>query len=109
MKVQFKIIFFVVLGFELRAYLEPLHQTLFCEGFYRDGVLQTICPGWLRTMILLIAASSVARITGMRQRCLAQNKFGLALAPSIFAGDFPGIFICTVFKVAAIFQALYNP
>jgi hypothetical protein len=31
---------FVVLEFELRAY--P-----FCEGFFRDRVSQTICPGWL--------------------------------------------------------------
>jgi hypothetical protein len=48
--------FFVVLGFELRVYtlihLEPLHQT-----FFQDRVSQTICLGWLQTMILLISAS----------------------------------------------------
>jgi hypothetical protein len=30
-----------------------------------DRVLQTICPGWLRTVILLISASRVARIMGL--------------------------------------------
>jgi hypothetical protein len=30
---------------------------LFCEGFFRDTVSQTICPDWLQTLILLIPAS----------------------------------------------------
>jgi hypothetical protein len=32
---------------------------------FLDKVSGTICPGWLCTMILLISASWVARITGM--------------------------------------------
>jgi hypothetical protein len=33
-------------------------SALFCEGFFWDRVSQTICPGWLRTMILLICLLS---------------------------------------------------
>jgi hypothetical protein len=36
--------------------------------------LQTICLGWLLTMILLIFASWVARIIGMSHQCLAWPK-----------------------------------
>jgi hypothetical protein len=32
---------------------------------FRDRVLGTICSGWLCTLILLISASRVARITGL--------------------------------------------
>jgi hypothetical protein len=39
---------------------------------FRDRVSQTICLGWLRTTILLLAASWVARIT---QRCSASLRF----------------------------------
>jgi hypothetical protein len=36
----------LILGFELRAYnLSPLHQPFFVMDFFRDGVLQIICPG----------------------------------------------------------------
>jgi hypothetical protein len=45
-------------------YLEPLHQPIFVKDFFQDRVLWTICQGWLQTMILLISASWVARITG---------------------------------------------
>jgi hypothetical protein len=38
---------------------------LFCDGFFQDGVSWTICLGWLRTMILLISASWVARMIGV--------------------------------------------
>jgi hypothetical protein len=41
------------------------------HGEFGDGVLQTICLGWLRTAILLISASWVARITGVSHRCPA--------------------------------------
>jgi hypothetical protein len=37
----------------------------FCSGYFWDGVLQTICLVCLRTAILLISASQVARITRM--------------------------------------------
>jgi hypothetical protein len=58
--------FFLVLGFELRAY-NFSHSTspFFCDGFFWDKVSQTICPGCLWTSILLISASWVARITGV--------------------------------------------
>jgi hypothetical protein len=46
------------------------HSTgLFCLGIFR--VSWTICLGWLQTVILLISASRVARITGVRHFCLA--------------------------------------
>jgi hypothetical protein len=38
---------------------------LFLWWVFQDMVSWTICPGWLRTMILLISASWVARITGV--------------------------------------------
>jgi hypothetical protein len=38
---------------------------LFVMGFFQDRVLWTICPGWLRTAILLISAFWVSRIIGM--------------------------------------------
>jgi hypothetical protein len=40
-------------------------STPFCSGYFRDGVLWTICPGWPQTEILLSSASQVARITGV--------------------------------------------
>jgi hypothetical protein len=43
----------------------------FCIGFFQDRVSRTICLGWLRTVIFLISASRVARITGMSHQCLA--------------------------------------
>jgi hypothetical protein len=46
---------FCWVGFELRAHTWS-HSTspVFCIGFFcRDRVLQTICPGWLWTTILL--------------------------------------------------------
>jgi hypothetical protein len=41
---------------------------------FQDRVLQTICPGWLRIVILLIFASCVAKITGM-SHCNACSVF----------------------------------
>jgi hypothetical protein len=37
---------------------------LCCDGYFRDRSSWTICPGWFRTVILLISAW-VARITGV--------------------------------------------
>jgi hypothetical protein len=55
-------------------HLEPLHQP-FCVCvwwvFFKIGSLETVCPGWLWTLILLISASWVARITDVSHRCLA--------------------------------------
>jgi hypothetical protein len=42
---------------------------------FRDRVSRTIYPGWLQTMILLIAASWVARIMGVSHWCPAWNCF----------------------------------
>jgi hypothetical protein len=42
----FLFFFGAVLGLELRAYnLEPLHQPLFCEDFFRDRVSRNYLPG----------------------------------------------------------------
>jgi hypothetical protein len=40
-------------------------------GYFQVGVLQTICPGWPLTSILLISASWVARITSISHQQLA--------------------------------------
>jgi hypothetical protein len=50
--------------------LETLQPGLFCKQFFQDRVSRVICPGWLWTVILLISASWVARITGMSHQCL---------------------------------------
>jgi hypothetical protein len=36
-----------------------------CSGNFGDGAFWTICLGWPQTMILLISASQIARITGV--------------------------------------------
>jgi hypothetical protein len=46
-------------------HLEPITSP-FLWRVFQDWVLQTICPGWLLITILLISASWVARITGVR-------------------------------------------
>jgi hypothetical protein len=40
-------------------------SSTFWSGYSEDRVLQTICLGWPQTMILLISASRVDRVTGM--------------------------------------------
>jgi hypothetical protein len=42
-----------------------------CDRFFRDRVWQTLYLGWLQTVILLISASRVARITSMSHWCPA--------------------------------------
>jgi hypothetical protein len=57
---------FAVLGLELRAFtLSHSTSLIFEDHFFWDRVSWTICQGWLRTMILLISATWVARITGV--------------------------------------------
>jgi hypothetical protein len=63
----------VISGFVRNLYSFPFQIFLgdfrffffFCDRYFRDRVLQTICPGWLQTAILLISTSWVAGITGM--------------------------------------------
>jgi hypothetical protein len=53
-------------------HLEPLHQPFLVMGFSEIGSCQLlICPGWFQTLILLISASWVARITGVGHQCPA--------------------------------------
>jgi hypothetical protein len=63
-RIYILIFFFAGLGFKLMAYTLS-HSILLCEGFFWDRVSWTICLVWLQTMILLISATWVARITGM--------------------------------------------
>jgi hypothetical protein len=48
---------------------------LFCDRSFRDRVSWTVCLGWLRTTILLIPASWIARIVGMSHWRLAVHLF----------------------------------
>jgi hypothetical protein len=58
--------FFEVLGFELRAYTLSHSTSPFLWWVsFEIGSCGSICPGWLRTMILLISDSWVVRITGV--------------------------------------------
>jgi hypothetical protein len=50
-------------------HLEPIPAN-FCDEFFRDKFLWTICPGWLWPVILLISASWVARIIGVSPKNL---------------------------------------
>jgi hypothetical protein len=58
-------IYFAVLGLELRAYTWATPPALLLCWVFQDRVLRTICPGWLRILILLISASWVTRIIGV--------------------------------------------
>jgi hypothetical protein len=46
---------------------------LFCFGYFQDRVSRTIFLGWIRTVILLISASQVARITGVSHQHLTTS------------------------------------
>jgi hypothetical protein len=48
-----------------------------CSGYYRDGVSQTLCLGWRQTVILLILASQLVRITSMSHQQVAFFLFDL--------------------------------
>jgi hypothetical protein len=51
-------------------YPELLHQPFFCEGCFWDRVSGTICPSWLRTMILLSS-----HIIGVSHQHAALNSY----------------------------------
>jgi hypothetical protein len=70
--------FFSVLGLNLRAFTLSHSASSFWDGYFRDRVSRTICPGWLQTMILLTSASWVARIIGMT------HSLALSLRKKIF-------------------------
>jgi hypothetical protein len=52
--------------------------------------LQTVCPGWPSTTILLISASQVAGITGVSHWCLAMNVNFVKCFSCINRGDLVG-------------------
>jgi hypothetical protein len=45
-----------------------------CVGCFWDRVLWTICLSWLQSVILLISASWVSRMTVMSHQCLAIKR-----------------------------------
>jgi hypothetical protein len=55
----------VVLGLNSEPLPWATPTAPFCEVFFCDKVWQTVCLDWLWTVILLISASWVARITGV--------------------------------------------
>jgi hypothetical protein len=60
-------------GLNLGPILWATPLALLCEGlfFFLNRILWTVCLGWLWTVILLISASWVARITGVSHQHLA--------------------------------------
>jgi hypothetical protein len=67
--------FFLVLRLQLRVFTSS-HSTssIFVLGIFKI-VSQTICLGWLWTVILLLSASWVARITGVSHQHPAGTGF----------------------------------
>jgi hypothetical protein len=55
----FSFFFFLLWYWDLNSGPTPLATppALFCDMFFRDGVSQTICLGWLLNRIFLISAS----------------------------------------------------
>jgi hypothetical protein len=63
---------------------------LFCEEFFEIGTCVTICLGWLRTVILLIPASWVGRITGVSHRWPASFNHIIGYWISVILRDLLG-------------------
>jgi hypothetical protein len=83
-----RLVFFLILGLELRALILS-HSTdqIFYNKVFRDRVskpARSVCTSWLRTVILLIAASWVPRITGVSHQCpaLCETSY-VALEPAV--------------------------
>jgi hypothetical protein len=81
-KTSNSIFFLVRLRFEFGAlHLQSRHSTAWATSpaHFALAILemmsQTICLSWPQTMILLISASQIARITGMSHPCLANSIF----------------------------------
>jgi hypothetical protein len=69
------IVFFMALGFELRAYPWSHSTSPFVrDGYFPDRVSPTICPACPQTMILLVFVSLVAGIIGMSYQRLALHS-----------------------------------
>jgi hypothetical protein len=73
-QVNFFLLFFVVLGLDLRTYytLSPTAGHFLWRVFPRQE-LANYFLGWLQIVVLLISASWVAKITGMRHCCPARQ------------------------------------
>jgi hypothetical protein len=73
----------MILGLDLRAshllgwhyHLSHSANPFFGDGLFGDRVSNCFLRDWLPTVILLISASGVARITGVNYKCLARNCF----------------------------------
>jgi hypothetical protein len=73
----------VGLGFEIGAYTLAKQvpyclshtSSLFCSGYFRDGVLRTTYPSWPQTTVLQISFSQVAGITDVSHRCPPEGSF----------------------------------
>jgi hypothetical protein len=81
----------------------------FCEGYFWDRVSWAICPGWLRTMILLTSASWVVRIAGVSHQHPARGT--LSSFSSIFK-NFLGSGVwtqCLVLARQVLYHLSYKP
>jgi hypothetical protein len=63
--------------------------------YFRDTVSRTISPGWLRTVIVLISASCVARITCVSHWCLTSVISLLCCSERKWNGTFTEGLLCT--------------
>jgi hypothetical protein len=72
--------FLVILGLNAEPTPWAVPPALFYEGCFWDRVLQTICLGWLWTVILLISTSWVARIIGVSHQHVAAPLLYVALS-----------------------------
>jgi hypothetical protein len=57
----------------------------FYDGFFWDRILQTICPGWLWTSLLLTSASWVDRMTDMSHQCSENHWSFVAIQGSRYS------------------------
>jgi hypothetical protein len=71
---RFFVFLYMVLELERGAYTLSHSTSPFCVKYFQDRVSQTVCPAWLRTAILLISASQVARTTGVSHQHLSHPR-----------------------------------
>jgi hypothetical protein len=65
----------LMLAGQVLYHLSYSTSPVFCVGYFRGRISQSICLGWLPTVILLIFDSQVARITGVSHLRLASHTF----------------------------------